>query len=56
MMIMGVGPWIEGDDIDYEFTQLMMTNGNSFKLPMSVTAALQYLGFIQTNQDGVPLD
>jgi len=56
MMIMGVGPWVEGDDIDYEFTQLMMTNGASFKLPMSVTAALQYLGFIQTNQDGVPLD
>ena len=56
MMIMGFGPWVEDGEVDYEFTQLMITNGASFKLPMSVMESLEYLGFIQTQEDGVPLD
>lgn len=56
MMIMGVGPWVERGEPDYEVTQLMVTNGASFKMPLSVMESLQYLGFVQTDENGVPLD
>ncbi len=56
MMIMGVGPWVDEGEVDYESTQLMMTNGASFKMPLSVMESLQYLGFVQTDENGVPLD
>ena len=56
MMIMGVGPWVENSEADYDYTQLMMTNGSIFKLPMTVTESLEYLGFVQTDENGVPVD
>jgi hypothetical protein len=55
-MILGIGPWIEGLDVDYDSTQLMITNGSRFKLPMSVTEATVHFGFAQIKEDGVPLD
>ena len=47
MMILGVGPYFDEGEVDYDFTLLMLTNGSSFKLPMPISESMKYLGFEQ---------